>query len=289
LYASLKAPLDRSLMRVYEESIAKDGQEGSDLHWKMDSLLGNGKSLVIALLLVCSLAACNLSNTGRPRVTTPTALPGPVSEATAIPATPTRLSVGIILTPLSPGTISRGQGAGYHGINLPRPGTMAVVFVGSDRLDAHASAGDQYEVVTTLSSFDQVEVIEGPQQSGVKSWWKIRFQGIEGWVAGLGEKEYQTLVPVGDFRFCTDLPLIVGGAAEVFSLDGALSLFSAATTSAPIVTEMPVNSRVNITSGAQTVGQNIWYGVRYLDDTGRTWDGFAVGRSGNFCTLHPVS
>jgi hypothetical protein len=259
------------------------------LHHQTDSLLGNGKLLVIVLLLIGSLSACNLSNTGRPLVTTPTALPGQLSQATAIPATPTRLPVGITLTPLSPGIVSVAQTTGYHGIGLPLPGSTAVVFVGSDRLDAHASPGDQYQVVTTLSSFDQVEVIEGPQQSGVKTWWKIRFQGLEGWVAGLGEKAYQTLVPVGDFRFCSDSPLIVGGEAEVFSLDGALSLFSAATTSAPIVTEMPVNTRVGVTSGSQSVGQNIWYGVRYVDDTGRTWSGFAVGRSGNFCTLHPAS
>jgi hypothetical protein len=245
--------------------------------------------LVIALLLICSIAACNLSNTGRPRVTTPTALPGQISEATAIPATPTRLSVGITLTPLFSSVVSAAQNTGFHGLGLPLPGTTAIVFVGNDRLDAHASPGDQYEVVTTLRSFDQVEVVEGPRQAGAKSWWKIRFQGIEGWVAGLGEKEYQTLVPVGDFRFCSDLPLTVGGEAEVFSLDGALSLFSAATTTSPLVTEMPVNTRVGITSGSQSVGQNIWYGVRYVDETGRSWDGYAVARSGDFCTLHPVS
>lgn len=275
-------------MRVYEKSIAKDGQEGSDLNPKMDSIPGRRSLLVIGLLLICLMAACNLSNTGRPRVTTPTALPAQISEATAIPATPTRLPLGITLTPLFSSVVSVGQNTGYHGIDLPLPGTTAIVFVGNDRLDVHANPGDQYGVVTALGSFDQVEVIEGPQQAGAKTWWKIRFRGIEGWVAGLGEKEYQTLVPVGDFRFCSDLPLIVGGEAEVFTLDGALSLFSAATTTAPIVTEMPVNTRVGITNGSQTVGQNIWYGVRYVDASVRTWNGFAVGRSGNFCTLHPA-
>jgi hypothetical protein len=281
----VKALLDRSPMRVYEESIAKDEQEGSDLNQKTVS-----RSLpVIALLLIGLLAACNLSNTGRPRVTTPTALPGQGSEATAIPATPTRLPVGITLTPLSSSVVSVEQVTGYHGIDLPRPGSTAVVFVGNDRLDIHSNPGDQYGVVTTLSSFDQVEVVAGPQRAGTKTWWKIRFRGIEGWVAGLGEKAYQTLVPIGDFRFCSDVPPVAGGEAEVFSLDGALSLFSAPTTTAPILTEMPVHTRVGITSGSQSVGQNIWHGVRYVDESGRAWNGFAVGRSGNFCTLHPVS
>jgi hypothetical protein len=242
---------------------------------------------MIALLAVYLLAACNLSNTGRPRVTTPTAPPAQVSEPTQAPPAPTRLPVGITLTPLFAPVPSVGQVTGFDGIGLPQPGSNAIVFAGNDRLQARYQPGDEYGVVGTLNSFDQVEVIEGPQRAGAKTWWRVRFPGGEGWVPGLGQREYQTLVPLEDFRYCSNSPL-VGGQADVFALDGALSLFSAPTTSAVLLTEMPVHTRVNVTGGAQTVGQNIWYGVRYTDASGRPWDGYAVARSGNFCTLHPA-
>jgi hypothetical protein len=247
--------------------------------------------LLIALVVIIS--ACNLSNTGQPRFTTPTvpASEEPETVVTSLPtlqATPTQLFV-VTLTPLfNDNIVSVEQAVGYTGIDLPLPGSTAIVFVANDRLSVHDNPGDQYGIVATLQSFAQVEVLEGPQQVGAKTWWKIRFPGGEGWVAGLGEMPYQTLVPAGDFRFCSNTPLAVGGQADVFSLDGALSLFSAPTTTARVLTEMPVNTRVNVTSGAQSVGQNTWYGVRYTDLTGRAWDGFAVSRSNNFCTLHPV-
>ena len=251
------------------------------------------KIMLFTLPIIGLLTACTLSNTGRPRVTTP-AIPAnqtPEVVSTPLPtlaATPTQL-FAVNLTPLSEDIASVEQAIGFRGIDLPLPGSTAIVFVGmSDSLDVHSGPGDHYGVVTSLQTFDEVEVLEGPQQVGVKTWWRVRFQGMEGWVAGLGEKEYQTLVPAGDFRFCENFPLAVGGQAEVFSLDGALSLFSAPTTTARVLTEMPVNARVDITSGAQSVGPNTWYGVRYVDEGGRTWNGFAVARSGNFCTLHPV-
>ncbi len=243
--------------------------------------------LFIALSII--IAACNLSTSGRPRFTTPTVPPGAEPQAVSTPlptlaATPTQL-FAVTLTPLFS---SSRQITGYAGIGLPQPGTSAIVFVANDRLQVHDNPGDQYRVVAALQSFAQVEVLDGPQQGGAKSWWKIRFPGGEGWVAGLGEKPYQTLVPATDFRFCGGASLVVGGQADVFSLDGALSLFSAPTTTAQVLTEMPVHTRVNVTSGAQSVGANTWYGVRYTDLTGRAWDGFAVARSNNFCTLHPV-
>jgi hypothetical protein len=248
------------------------------------------KTRLLMMMLSLIVTACNLSTSGRPRFTTPTVPAGediPQIVSTPLPtlaATPTQL-FAITLTPLF--TSSR-TATGFAGIGLPQPGASAIVFVATDQLQVRDNPGDQYGVVGVLQSFTQVEVLEGPQQVGAKSWWKIRFPGGEGWVAGLGEKPYQTLVPVTDFRFCTDAPLVTGGQADVFSLDGALSLFSAPTTTARVLTEMPIHTRVNVTGGAQSVGANVWYGVRYTDATGRAWDGFAVARSNDFCTLLPA-
>jgi hypothetical protein len=171
------------------------------------------------------------------------------------------------------------------GISLPQIGMIVVVYAGNDRLDVHSEPRDGSPIVGSLNSFEQVEVIDGPQ-GGTKTWWKLRFAGIEGWAAGIGEMVYQTLIPVEDFRFCETAPLATGRQAEVFTLDGELSLFSAPTTTSRLITNMPFGAQVTILSGPESVGANLWWRVQYV--AGQSWEGYAVGRSGDFCTLLPV-
>jgi len=235
---------------------------------------------VIALAALL-LAACNLSDKAATPVRSLTPLPNTTPPVIATP--PPTLTTLPVLIPVA------RQPTGYAGIGLPQPGAAAVVFVGNDTLPVRSGAGDQNPQVGALRSFDQVQVVEGPQVVGAKTWWRIRSGGVEGWAAGLGQKSYQTLVPIEDFRFCATTPLVAGGQADVFALDGALSLFSAPITTAPVLTEMPVGARVTLLNGPQTVGDNIWWQVRYTPQSGAPWDGYAVARSGNFCTLIPVA
>lgn len=242
---------------------------------------GGTTGLFASVLIACALSACTLTSNA---VFTPAATAAPPTSTA-----PPTLAPAPLPTPtlLFSSVISNGQPS-YAGIGLPAPGSTAVVYAGNDRLAVHADAGDNYGVIGYLQSFDQVTVVDGPRRLGAKTWWRVQRAEIDGWVAGIGQRAHQTLVPIQDFRFCGDTPLVAGGQAEVFTLDGALTLFQAAITTSPVLTTMPFGSRVDLVSGPQTVGDNIWWQVRYTDQTGFPRDGYAVGRSGNFCTLHPL-
>jgi hypothetical protein len=237
--------------------------------------------IFISVLVACLLAACNLtSRTDRPTsITNTEPTSAPVSSPALSPIADVPTSLPLVATTGASG------GQRYTGIGLPQTGMTVIVYAGSDRLDVHSEPRDGAPVVGSLSSFEQVEVIDGPQ-GGTKTWWKIHFAGIEGWAAGIGEMPFQTLIPVDDFRFCEAAPLVTGGQAEVFTLDGELSLFSEPTTTSRLITNMPFGAQVMVLSGPESVGANLWWRVQYA--AGQLWEGYAVGRSGDFCTLLPV-
>jgi hypothetical protein len=63
------------------------------------------------------------------------------------------------------------------------PGATAYVRAGIEGLNLRASPGTDQTIVLSLAPGTQVEVLEGPAESGGLVWWRVRSAGVEGWCA----------------------------------------------------------------------------------------------------------
>lgn len=113
-----------------------------------------------------------VATTFAPEITTA----APPGEASVLNASP---SVAPAESPAAPSpTAAPSPAAGELA-----PGAVAYVTEGIPGVNLRAQPGTDQTIVLSLAPGTQVEVLEGPSESGGLLWWRVRSAGVEGWCA----------------------------------------------------------------------------------------------------------
>ncbi|MBK8139446.1 MAG: PD40 domain-containing protein [Chloroflexi bacterium] len=132
------------------------------------------------------------------------------------------------------------------------------------------------------------EVLEGPVCANSYAWWRVNYQGLQGWTA---EADFETywLEPLtgGAIAQPTVPPneLYVGGQAVVFTEDEGLKLRTSTSTGATVIENLPPGTIVTLLEGPLSAGGFVWWRVRAPSGS----EGWSVESADGVMTLVPYT
>ena len=153
-----------------------------------------------------------------------------------------------------------------------------------DRANMRSGPGTNFAVVEQLANDTIVAVLEGPQQAGDFTWWRVQSAGNTGWVVESADgirvlQPFGVLVaPTIDPTSTAPQTLAVGGFAVVTTDGNNLNARRQPSTNANVVKILRTSERVSIIGGPTRAEGFIWWQVRTEQGTAWVAEGTADER-----------